>query len=345
MPTSTSVSPLAFALALAWLGVACARSGTTDPSSGGTFVGAAGGGDDSGGFVTTDPRANGSDAGRPPKCDDAGNCSCINIASIGRPAHYGVAGLNSDNTNAFTDWLNANSSASVDMYMTHPTITADFLAKYDVLLIQWLTDSNTGPYWTFSDDEINTLKKWVNDGGGLITLSGYDMNAEEVTPLNRLLSFTDISYDKDNVLPGCAMDGGTSLCYCWGNPVPLGGWMPGPIGQNVTQVGAFYGRSIRPGNATVDCSDPATSKVYAAHEVVGKGHVFAYTDEWVTYSSQWLGTSSVNASAMYTDPNNPCYMKSAADVFQVPQLWYNVIKWEASGTQCIFKIRDPGIIQ
>jgi len=271
---------------------------------------------------------------QPLNCDDAGHCSCVNIASIGQPAHYG-------DTTAFTDWLNAKSTAAVDMYTAHPTLTPDFLSKYDVVLIQWLTAGNSGPYWTFTDDEVAALKAWVNDGGGLIALSGYDSNSQEVVPLNRLLSFSDISYDADDVLAACPSSVASS-CYCWGNSVPLGPWAAGPIGKSLTQVGAFHGRSINPGTASVDCSD--ASHVYAVHETIGKGRVVAYTDEWVTYTSQWLGTSSINTSSMYTDPNNACYQKSAANVFQVPQFWFNVISWEAQ-SKCIFTIRDPGVIQ
>ena len=133
-------------------------------------------------------------------CDEAGQCACVRIASIGLPGHYGVAG---DDTTAFTDWLSSKSTATVDMYTTQPTLTPDFLAQYDVLIIQWLTDSNSGPYWSFSSDEVNALQAWVQGGGGLITLSGYDSNSEEVTPLNQLLSFTDISYNPDTVLGTC----------------------------------------------------------------------------------------------------------------------------------------------
>ncbi len=271
--------------------------------------------------------------GQPLNCD-GGHCTCINIASIGQPAHYG-------DTTAFTDWLNSKSTAAVDMYTTHPTLTTDFLAKYDVLLVQWLTDSNAGPYWTFTDDEVAALQTWVNGGGGLITLSGYDSNSQEVVPLNRLLSFTDISYNMDDVLAACPTDV-ANRCYCWGNSVPLGPWAAGPIGKNIKQVGAFHGRSVNPGSASVDCSD--ASHAYAVHETIGKGRIVAYTDEWVTYTSQWLGTSSVNTSSMYTDPNNLCYEQSAANVFQVPQFWFNVISWEAQ-SKCVFMLQDPSVVQ
>jgi hypothetical protein len=318
-------SPLCAALGVAFAFAACASSGQENPDGGG-----AGGPGGSGvSFGTGGPGQT--------ECDDAGQCSCVRIASIGLPGHYGIAG---DDTTAFTDWLTTKSTASVAMYTSQPTLTADFLSQYDVLIIQWLTDSNTGPYWTFSTDEISALETWVQAGGGLITLSGYDSNSQEVTPLNQLLSFTDISYNPDTVLGTCP----GSLCYCWGNSIPLGGWAPSPLGAHVQQIGAFDGRSIQPGSATVDCSDPSSGLTYAVHETVGQGRIVAYTDEWITYSSQWLGTAPANNGSMYTDPNNPCYDQSAAEVFQVPQFWFNVLSWASGGKSC-FTISDPGVVQ
>jgi hypothetical protein len=345
-PCCTALPALAMGL------TACATSGRATQDSGEGFAdtGSDGGntsgslpngagGDDSSGPILITLEDGEADAGRPPKCDDAGHCSCMNIASIGKPGHYGAG---NDNTDAFTGWLNTQSSASVDMYMTKPMITPAFLANYDVLIIQWLTDSNSGPYWTFAASEVTALKAWVDAGGGLVTLSGYDSSSQEVTPLNQILSFTDISYNMDDVLGAC---NGNSLCYCWGNSVPLSGWGATVIGQNITQVGAFHGHSINAASATVDCPNPGSTTAFAVHETVGSGHVVAFADEWVTYTSQWLGTSSATTGTMFTDPNNPCYQKSAAQVFQVPQFWYNVLKFAASATHCKFTIMEPSIIQ
>ena len=55
------------------------------------------------------------------------------------------------------------------------------------------------------------------------------------------------------------------------------------------------------------------------------------------------GTAPANSGSMYTDPNNPCYNQSAAEVFQVPQFWFNMLLY-VSGKSC-FTISDPGIIQ
>jgi hypothetical protein len=301
----------------------------------------------------------GGDAGHATRCDDAGNCSCIAIASIG---HEGVWGpCSSDSTTALQTWLNTQSTAKVDNYdTTKPTLTPAFLAQYDVLILQWMVENgqqnNDGPAWVFSPDEVAALKTWVNDGGGLIALNGYQCNGSgctiyDVTASNQLLSFTDIQFNSDDVLDPSQVS--CQDCYCWGGSLPLGGALPeggapaigtwdptSPIGAHLGDVGAYVARSIHSTTATVDSTDGTHQ--FAVHEQIGKGHVFAYGDEWVTYSGEWLGTASCLNPSMFTNMYDPCYEKSAAQVFQIPQFWYNTIKYAASSVQC-FTIQNPGI--
>jgi hypothetical protein len=335
----------AISVALTWaLGVGCVAGGGSAKltgAGGGAANGAGGAGSGAGNggagvgvggssFVTGTAGTGAADGGRPEKCDDAGHCSCINIVSIGQVAHYGA---NNDNTDAFTAWLNSKSSATLSLITTKPTITASFLAGYDVVILQALEDGENGPFWQFSQAEQDALSTWVQNGGGLITLTGYGGDADEVDPDNQLLQFASISYNKDDILGTCP---GNEPCYCWGNSVPLGGWAAAsPISANLTQVGAFHGRSINStGASSVVCTDGTTK--YAVSQAVGKGKVFVYCDEWVTYTSQWLAASTT------TNPSDPCYNMSAGQVFQVPQFWYNAIKWVSSDVPC-FDISDPGI--
>jgi hypothetical protein len=237
-------------------------------------------------------------------------------------------------------WLNTQSTAAVDTYETKPTLTDSFLAQYDVILLQWLRDvsdaGNGGAFWQFTPAEVSALAAWVNSGGGLITLSGYDGDGQEVTPLNTLLSFTAFSYNMDGT-SGSDYAGGA----CWGNASGLTGWnTASPIASHVTEVGIQNGRSINVAadggsSVTVDC--PCTngnSSECAVHQDIGRGHVFAFTDEWVTYTSQWAGMSPCIAS---TCTNTP------ATAFQVPQFWYNAISYAASSAVC-FTIKDPSIV-
>src|SRR5258708_35150255 len=108
---SLPLRAVAAALAVAVPIVACAtsRNGPTTEM----------GGDAGGPGVFGNPTRS-LDGGRAARCDDGGRCTCFNIASIGLPGHTGFQGgqNGADNTSAFTDYLNAQSSAGVDMYKT-----------------------------------------------------------------------------------------------------------------------------------------------------------------------------------------------------------------------------------
>lgn len=269
---------------------------------------------------------------RPLRCDSSGRCSCINIGSLGKVAHYGADG--NDTTDAFQAWLNSKSSANVLLHQERTPITPEFLANYDVLILQALEDNEFGPFWSFKAAELEALTGWVQDGGGLIALSGYGGDAEEVTPTNQLLAFTGISYNQDKVLTDADCPNG--LCYCTDSSVPITGWIPtSPVSANLTAVGGYHGRSIHlPEDATAVVS--RGSVVYAASKTVGRGRVFVFADEWVTYTSQWNGKA-------VTDPTQSCFEHTADRIFEVPQFWYNVIRFVAPAAEC-FTIEDPTIV-
>src|SRR5579884_1011300 len=133
MVASSPLRTCAAVLTLAVPVFACATSGSSSPfggggagGGGGSGGGGPGGGGDDGGFFGFGPTGTNGDARatREARCDTDGRCVCFNIASIGRPGHTGFqAGMNgADDTNAFADWLNTQSSAGVDVYTSKPTI-------------------------------------------------------------------------------------------------------------------------------------------------------------------------------------------------------------------------------
>jgi hypothetical protein len=285
------------------------------------------------------------------------------VASLG---HGGVTGVSlgtggNDTTSQFLSFMNANTSAAFDLYETRAsfTLTPAFLANYDVLLVQWLADGLTAAptggfdgtgYWTFTSQELAAVASWVAGGGGIVFLTGYDADrAGEVGATNPLLgAVSDLAYNTDDVF-GTVETGNGALCL--GDSVPVGGWpqVP-PIGAGITFVGGFHGHSIKTGaNAIIDDQDPVTSAVWAAHENKGSGSVFAYSDEWVTYSSQW-DPSVEPAAYCSSDAGVP----SAADptsrlssactaaqscpsvqvAYQIPQFWANVLSYASRSTQC-----------
>jgi hypothetical protein len=132
------------------------------------------------------------DGGRPPRCDDAGNCTCINIAEFGKTGEFGAV-QGKDGSTAFQQWLNTKSNAHVDVYQDRTTITADLLANYDVIILQVLGDksSYTQPtdLWSYGPDEVSAVQEWVqNKGGSIIALTGYfSDNSYEINPTNQLI--------------------------------------------------------------------------------------------------------------------------------------------------------------
>jgi hypothetical protein len=286
---------------------------------------------------------------RAQRCDDAGRCTCFNIASIGQPGCSGceAAGAGGDTTNSFVNYLNVHSSAVVDTYTTKPMLTADFLGKYDVVILQGLYDgcsgksgnppwSIVGNTWTFSATEVSALKSWVEGGGGVITLSGFVANTTEVQPLNSLIgpvTNNDITYGTDDI-HGQDLGGQT---FCLGESDPLSGWVmslpngsPDPIGQGIGEIGAFHGRPILVASGSqVVIDNRDTMYVYAAHEDVGMGHVFAFFDEWVTYTSQWPGGTAGSVCATGCAPD-----ATAGAVYQVPEFWQNAVNYAAASTMC-----------
>src|SRR5579871_640645 len=317
-----------------------AESGT-----GGVIVTASSGGQSgsldpgTGGGLGTDGSPWGVADARPQRCDDAGNCACMNILSLGKVAHYGG---NSDSTDAFQQYLNTKSNAHMTLATDRITLTPELLAGYDVVILQALEDSEYTGFWSYGQDEIDALAAWVRAGNGLIALTGYGGTADEVDPSNQLLAFAGISYGKSDTFVSCP----DNYCYCTDSSIPFCGWTPGGfLGAHMTapnggpgEVGVFHGRPIScadtaDGACQIVASDPQAGIVGVAKQV-SKGHVFVWSDEWVTYTSQWGATNTHGAD---------CAGHTAGEIYDVPQFWYNVIHWLLPDASC-FYISDPIIV-
>jgi hypothetical protein len=337
------------------LGFACSAGTGGTGGKGGLGVG--GGGNTNNG--TGNSATNGGGAvfvvngtgGTTPVDEDSGmvcvgdKCTCISIAEFGKTGAFGAV-QGQDGSTVFQQWLNTKSTALVDVYDTRTTITPDLLAKYQVVILQDLTEkvaySQQTDYWTYSADEIAAVKDWVNNGGSVITLTGFfsDPPPNEIVPTNQLIAFSGISYNGDDILGSC----GSDPCYCWGGSVRITDWNRAePMTTNITAVGALRGRSI---NAPADATIFATSggKNVAVGVKYGKGRVFAFADEWVTYNSQWNDTSLAVDASKYVDPYDPCNGKKPSQVFQIPQFWFNTISWCQPVVAKCFKIDEPTIV-
>ncbi len=312
--------------------------------TGGAILGSGGGGVILPGTGST---GSGGSATREPKCDEAGKCSCINIAVFGQQGAFGaVPGM--DGVSAIQQWLNENSSAAAALFREKPAITAEFLSQYDVIILEDPRSVKDGPKWQYSAEEIAAVETWIRtapDGlaRGIISLSGYSADAAEVDPTNALLAFSGMQYVAGSDTLGSSTD---TCAYCLGNSVPQREWNAAhPISANISAVGAFHGRSVTVSGAAETVSTQGTT-ILAAAAQVDLGRVFMFHDEWVTYNSQWNGQGLTNncLTEYETDPNHACRQVHPSTTYQTSTFWYNALKWVSGDPQC-FDITDPTIIK
>jgi len=266
-------------------------------------------------------------------CDGGDACMCppFKLAVIGKPGKWG-ANQGGDPDTALQDWLNSSSAgtAQVDHFTQRTTLTADFLARYNVIILASLADdSNDGPWWTFSADEVAAFNEWVQNGGGVISLSGYTGNGAEIAPVNQLIQFSGITYTQDTIYGSCADAQTCSCTHCnavsdWNHADPA----IAQLVSGMTYVGITQGRAIMaPADSHIAATADGNRPVLVGKSV-GAGRVIVYSDEWVTYTSQWTGAGLSTAN----DPNCAGYLPQ--DKYQVAQFWYNVIRWAQPSAKC-----------
>ena len=275
------------------------------------------------------------------ECDAAGNCTCITVALVGRLGDFG-ANPGMDGTASMETWLNDNSNGDAATFLTKPTFDEAFLGQYDVIILQALESAKgSANQWQFSAAEMAAFEAWVRAGGGVIALTGYSDDPAEAVTTNALLAFSGLQYAGLSTY-GDTMTGEASCpdgcCYCYGSSIPSRGWDAAhPISANLSAVGAYYGRSITvPANGAIVAQDGG--KVLGATVEIDAGRVFMFHDEWVTYNSQWTG-QDLPDDCRAEDPNGPCYDKHPLNDYQVPQFWYNALRW-VSNREC-FDADDP----
>ena len=329
-----------------------------------------------GGPTGRDPNDTRDVAPREKVCDAAGKCTCLKLALLGTLTSAAA----DPDTTAFTKWLadSSDGSAVATNIPTKPTIDAAFLAQYDILLVANVNG------WTISADEKAAVAKWVSEqGGGIITLTGFTSTATEAAATSQLISFAGINYTGTTEAQFAAppsgekkpvyYKGGTvdlKLCMDWSGGTTMGVEHAKPfittplkftpqtgtlekLTANLDYVGAFIGWSIdAPADATVITKDPVTGgNMAVAKEVNGKGRIFAFGDEWVTFTNEW--EQSGHPNNQQADMYNPCWVAptdtaaaffhSVKTLYQTKQFWYNAINWVAPPNQC-FVIEDPEVI-
>jgi hypothetical protein len=233
---------------------------------------------------------------------------------------------------------NNSGASTLQMLTKHTSISTIDLGQYDIIILQTLEDNiAAGSIWTFSQGETDALEKWVRAGGALIAISGYGANTTEVQPLNQLLggsnNWSGLSYNADDIFGTCS----SNMCYCADGSIGFDGWQTDyadfdQLTRDLKKVGVFHGHSIN--CAGSDCQvfakDASGNKVGVAKKI-GNGRIFAWSDEFVTYTSQW----GVQPSKWDTNVQCTGGSYTAKLSYSVPQLWYNAVRWLIPGNTCL----------
>jgi len=294
-----------------------------------------------------------------------GVCTCLRLALLGTLD----SSANNKDTQPFIDWLNGNSNgtATVTMVTSKPTIDAEFLGNYDILLVANVNN------WSFSAAEKAAVARWSKEtGGGIIALTGFTSNNTEPGATSQLIEFSGIRFQQ----PKTAENGQPKPVYYKGGSTDLKNclsWTGGseaiittpvkfqPQTGNLAKltleldyVGAYIGWAVSaPSNATVVATDPVSgSPIAVALEVDAAGRVFAWGDEWVIFANQWLPLGNPHNQQM--DQHNPCwqppvgaeagFFHSVRSLYQTKQFWYDAINWAAPPNECNFIVDDPDVV-
>ena len=320
-----------------------------------------------GGAGQVDPTDTRDLAVREPDCTDPADpstCTCLRVALIGTLDSL----ANSKDTGPFVDWLNGNSegTATVTMVPDKPTLTADWLGYYDVIISANING------WTFSADEKAALETWARTtGGGIVSLTGFRSDSAEPAATSQLIEWSGIRYNSTRTAEGgqgvpVYYDGGTTdlkNCLAWTGSsdaiitTPIS--FPSLTGSlerltfELDYVGAYIGYGIdAPAEALVVSTDPVSgANMAVAHEVDRTGRVLAFGDEWVIFANQWVPVGS--PPNQQRDEYNICYIPpeqqttsefhSVQTLYQTKQFWYNAINWVAPPNKCSFIIDDPDV--
>ncbi|HEY8378652.1 MAG TPA: hypothetical protein VIK91_19295 [Nannocystis sp.] len=188
-----------------------------------------------------------------------GICDCLDIAL------FGNQGANP--SSEFQTWLEAQGTQVDRISIDNTPITAEILADYDIIILDWLVR-------TYTPEEAALIEAWVNAGGGLMSMTGHTNNNTVVERPNSIIAPMGLSYN-------------ASAGFFNG---PVTNWTPHPLTDGITSV-SFYG------GLYIDIADDGIGEntiigtlppgPVAVAQVRQNGKLFIFGDEWIEFDSEW----------------------------------------------------------
>ena len=189
-----------------------------------------------------------------------GICDCLSIALIGN------AGANP--SSEFQNWLKAQGT-KVDRIQTNANEPFDkaVLGNYDIIILDWLVRSYTA-------EEAAATRAWIEDGGGLMSMTGHTNNNTVVDRPNSLIKPMGLSYN-------------ASKGFFSG---PITNFIPHPITEGLTSItflGGLYVDIVEDGIGTNKIIMTLPQGPVGVVQERKGGRLFIFGDEWVEFDSEW----------------------------------------------------------
>ena len=212
-----------------------------------------------------------------------GLCDCLRIGFLGA-----LASDAGNATGAFESWLEERSDIPVAHIAARDPLTADVVRDLQVLVVGNLAERNNAGGYSAAD--VAALKQWIEvEGGGLMTLAGYSANSADITPTVALLAPLGLGYDFQGRGAGVLSMGAPPM-------IVRGIVTPDhPTMDGITALGVYAAYPVVGDGQVIvreGLFDLAMAKTF------GLGHVFAFSDEWITQDALWY--------PMMNRPLTPC---------------------------------------
>jgi hypothetical protein len=187
--------------------------------------------------------------------DEAGDgiCDCLAVGVLGSPGPLA--------SSSFQAWLEGRGT-SVVRFGTDAatTLSADMLTPYDIVILDQLPKE-------YSPEEAAALLAYVEDGGGLISMTGHN-GSSDLPRANSILAPLGASY-----VPGLMT-------------APVEDWSTHPISMGISSVTFRGGYEVSATGTDTVVARLMSVPVGVALER-GDGRAFIWGDEWIEYDSEW----------------------------------------------------------
>jgi uncharacterized membrane protein len=204
-----------------------------------------------------------------------GVCDCLSIALVGNEGANPSSEFQTYLQDLGTTTVRINSVVMNDI---NDPLTPVVLDKYDIVIFDWLQRN-------YTPEEATHVRAWIEDGGGLMTMTGFTNVQYVADRPNAVISTMGLSYN-------------TSKGFFSG---PVTQFAPHPINMGLTSLtfaGGLYIDVVNDGvgvNTTIMTLNPGQQGVVPVGVVQDrvKGRLFVFGDEWVEFDSQWMNMPDI----------------------------------------------------